>query len=334
MVERIILDVDPGIDDALAILLALRSPELKVEGLTTVSGNVDVEQCTKNALKIVEKSGEHVKVYRGYAFPFVKEYVDARDTHGEDGLGETFFGESSLQAEKEHAVDFILQSVEKYPGEIVIVALGPLTNIAAAIQKAPETMQKIKRIVLMGGTAKRHGNCSPVAEYNFWVDPDAANVVMHAGLDITMFGLDVTHRIIFTPGLREVVKQFNAELSSFVFDITQFYVDFHWEQEKTLGCVINDPLVIASLIDPSIVQAFPAHVAVETTGPAIGQSVVDFLQFNTHPSQTKVCMEVNPRQFFEIFLKRLFPNHVHEIDIVLEKEYRNEVKVYENESNY
>lgn len=323
--ERIIMDVDPGIDDSLAINLALRSPELLIEGLTVVSGNIEVEQATINTLKAVEMSGKEIKVYKGEALPLKKPYVDATDTHGQDGIGENFFPAPSGKSEDEHAVDFILRKIKDHPDEITILALGPLTNIAKAIQQDAGIMKKTKRIVLMGGSATYHGNCSPVAEYNFWVDPDAAKIVFAFGIEVTMVGLDVTHQIVFTPHLREIVNQLQTPLSKYIYDITRFYVDFHWKQERTVGCVINDPLAVAILIDPNLVRTKPALVDIETEGIAIGQSVADFDgRRNKGHCNTHVCMEVDAKAFFQLFLHRLFPEHGDQIEIGINKHYWDE----------
>lgn len=316
------MDVDPGIDDSLAIIFALFSPELMIEGLTVVSGNIEVEQATINALKAVEMSGKEVKVYKGEALPLEKNYIDATDTHGEDGIGGNFFTKPNLNYESKHAIDFILSKISTHPNEITILALGPLTNIAKAIQKDPETMRKVKRIVLMGGSALFHGNCSPVAEYNFWVDPHAAKIVFASEIEIMMVGLDVTHHIIFTPHLREIVRQLKTPLSNYIYDITQFYVDFHWKQERTIGCVINDPLAVGVLIDPDLVQTVPAFVDIETDGIAIGQSVVDFYGKRNHGKcNTQVCMQVNPKAFFQLFLHRLFPDFQKQLEIGIHKHH-------------
>lgn len=321
--ERIIMDVDPGIDDSLAILLALKSPEIMVEGITVVSGNVEVHQATKNALKAVEMAGnQETKVYKGMALPLVKEYMDATDTHGADGIGDVFFAESTFSAEEEHAVDFILDTVKNNSDdEITLLALGPLTNVAAAIEKDVETMRKLKKVVLMGGTARHQGNCSAVAEYNFWVDPHAASILFSSGIDVTMVGLDVTHQIVLTPNLRELINQFDNELAEYIVNITRFYVDFHWKQERTMGCVINDPLAVAILVDPSLVQTEDAHVDIVTEGLAEGQSLVDFDGVWTNgKTNANVCMSVDAKRFFNFFLGRLFPEHLDDIEWVLEKQ--------------
>ncbi len=320
--ERIIMDVDPGIDDSLAILFALQSPELQIEGITVVSGNVEVEQATRNALKAVEMSGKKVRVYKGMPLPLVRPYQDATDTHGVDGIGENFYPPPKTEPEKVHAVDFIIEQVKENPDELTILALGPLTNLAKAIEEDSETMRKVKRIVLMGGSATYHGNCSPVAEYNFWVDPHAAKVVFASGIEVTMVGLDVTHRIVFTPHLREIVHQLRTPLSQYVYEITRFYVDFHWKQEKTIGCVINDPLAVATLIQPELVKTRTAFVDIETEGVAMGQSVVDFEgRRNQGKWNTHVCVDVDPKAFFQLFLHRLFPEHQEQIQIGIDKHH-------------
>ncbi|MFE8699854.1 nucleoside hydrolase [Cytobacillus sp. FJAT-54145] len=317
--RKVIIDVDTGIDDSLAILLALESPEIDIVGFTTVSGNVEVNQATRNTLKTVQMTGKSVPVYKGCNLPLVKSYIDATDTHGADGLGETFYELLKYEPEEQYAVDFILQTIKENPDEITLIALGPLTNIAMAIQKDIKTLSLVKQIILMGGAARYHGNCSPVAEYNFWVDPHAAEIVFKSGLDITMVGLDVTHKIVLSPNIREIIKQFKTPLSQFIYDITQFYVDFHWKQERTIGCVINDPLVIAYLIRPDIISFNYGKVLIETEGIAVGQSVVDFSKKETN---TKIVMDVDVKEFFNIFLKRLFPNNLEEISILLEKEFK------------
>jgi len=321
--ERIIMDVDPGIDDSLAILLALRSPEIIVEGITVVSGNIEVNQGCKNALKAISMvPRKDIKVYKGNASPLVKPYINATETHGADGIGENYFEDVGMQCQEEHAVDFIVKKINKNPGEITLLAIGPLTNVAVAIQKDKNIVKNIKRIVLMGGTAKFHGNCSPVAEYNFWVDPDAAKIVFNSGIDITMIGLDVTHNIILTPNIIEVLKQLNTTISKYIVDITKFYVNFHWKQERTIGCVINDPLAVAVLIDSSMVEARKAWVDIETHGIAVGQSVVDFGGvWSQGRCNSKICMKVIPKRFFELFLHRMVPEYPEDIKLAIEKEY-------------
>lgn len=319
----IILDVDPGIDDSLAILLALKS-KLNIVGITVASGNVEVNQASKNAIKACEMAGKQVPVYKGAKLPLEKEYVDATDTHGEDGLSGMFY-EVKTEA-KDGAIDFILDMINKHPGEITLCAMGPLTNVALAIQKDKETMMKLKELVIMGGAAKIHGNCSPVAEYNFWVDPHAAKQVFQANLpNVTLAGLDVTYDILFTPNMREMVKQFGGEVAEYVHNITQFYVDFHWEQERTLGCIINDPLLVSYLIDRTVMKSYDCAIDVETEGICIGESVVGFDLAEEYqllyPYNAKMCMEVDKVKFFDIFFENIFPEHIEDYRLMKKKGY-------------
>lgn len=322
--KKVIIDCDTGIDDSLALMLALSSKEIDILGITVVSGNIEVHAATENTFQVLKLMGQtDIPVYKGESVPLVREYHDATDTHGNDGLGEIFYPRTGLQAKDGHAVDFILETINKYPGEITLVALGPMTNIAKAIRKDKDTMSKVKEFIFMGGAADFHGNCSPVAEYNFWVDPEAADEVMKSGfIKGTMVGLDVTHEIILSPNLREVINQIGGKEGKFIHDITRFYVDFHWKQERTLGCVINDPLVIAMLIDESLVECYEAFIEVETEGIAVAQTVCDRGGlFHEGKINANIAHKVSPRRFFEIFLKQLFPNAVKDIDMSLDREF-------------
>ncbi|QVK20876.1 nucleoside hydrolase [Mycoplasmatota bacterium] len=321
--KKIILDVDPGIDDSLAILLAAKS-DLNIVGITVASGNVEVNQGSINAIKALEIAGRDIPVYKGAELPLVRDYVDATDTHGPDGLSGMNYKVKGKA--NDGAIDFILDTIKENPNEVTICALGPLTNLALAIEKDIETMRKVGRIVVMGGAAKIHGNCSPVAEYNFWVDPHAAKRFFKANLpNVTVAGLDVTYDILFSPNMREMVKQFGGEVAQYVYDITQFYVDFHWEQERTLGCIINDPLLVSYLIDESIMKAYPCNIDVETEDLCIGESVVGFdvpSDFDgDYPINAKMCMEVDKVKFFDVFFKTIFPEHVADYELMKKKGY-------------
>lgn len=306
--RKVIIDCDPGIDDSLALMLALISPEIEVVGITIVSGNVHVSKGVKNALRVLKLMNSlHIPVYVGDGKPMVRELVTAEDTHGEDGLGETFMEEVLEGNIKENAVDFILNQVES--GDTSIIALGPLTNLAEAIKKHKEKFNRVQEIVLMGGAFKSHGNCSPVAEFNFWVDPHGAKYVFdNVCKSIKMVGLDVTREVILTPNYRELLNQINNKYSKFIVDITRFYVDFHWKQEKTLGCVINDPLAVAYFINRDLCKGFDAYVDIATEGISLGQSVVDVANFYNKKPNCHVLTEVNNTDFMEMFLTRLFPD--------------------------
>lgn len=314
--RKVIIDCDPGIDDALALILALSSPELEVVGITTVSGNVRADQGAKNALKVLALMGkQHIKVYVGEEEPLARELVTAQDTHGEDGLGEA--GYQDVEGEIYYgAVDFILEKAKE--GDVSIIALGPLTNLAKAIEKDINTFNKINEIVSMGGTFKSHGNCSQVAEFNYWVDPHGAKYVFdNLAVPYTMVGLDVTREIVLTPNYIELIKQIDGEIAKFIVDITRFYVDFHWKQERTLGCVINDPLAVAYFIDRSLCEGFTSYIDMVEEGPAMGQTLVDVGEFYRKKHNALVLTKVESKKFMEFFLKRIFPGNEKDIEIVL-----------------
>ena len=316
--RKVIIDCDPGIDDALAIILALKSKEIEVIGITTVSGNVESLQGAKNALKVLKLLGRlDIPVYLGESKPVKRELVTAQDTHGEDGLGETFLEEVSSEYIRENGVDFILNTL-KNDENVSIIALGPLTNLCRAIEKDSETFHRVKEIVSMGGAYKSHGNCSPVAEFNYWVDPHGAREFLKKfNGEFTMVGLDVTREIVLTPNLREMIHQFKDEIGDFIYDITRFYVDFHWEQERTLGCVINDPLAVEYFINREICEGFKAYVDIACEDISMGQSVVDVADFYKKRKNVFVLDKVNSKEFMVSFLNKIFPSHKEDIKNIL-----------------
>lgn len=316
--RKVIIDCDPGIDDALAIILALKSKEIEVVGITTVSGNVESLQGAKNALKVLKLLGRlDIPVYLGESKPIKRELVTAQDTHGEDGLGETFLEEVSSEYIRENGVDFILNTLKNHEN-VSIIALGPLTNLCRAIEKDSETFHRVKEIVSMGGAYKSHGNCSPVAEFNYWVDPHGAREFLKKfNGEFTMVGLDVTREIVLTPNLREMIHQFKDEIGDFIYDITRFYVDFHWEQERTLGCVINDPLAVEYFINRELCEGFKAYVDIACEDISMGQSVVDVADFYKKRKNVFVLDKVNSKEFMVSFLNKIFPSHKEDIKNVL-----------------
>ena len=317
--RKIIIDCDPGIDDSLAIMLALTSPEIEVLGITIVCGNSPVEMGFENAKKILKQMNRlDGPVYMGEPRPLKRDYVNALDTHGADGLGESFLPEVPGYQQEIGAVDFLSKALIKE--KVSVIALGPMTNLARLIQKAPAAFDQIEELVSMGGSFKSHGNCSPVAEYNYWCDPDAAALVydtLHQnGKMIHMIGLDVTRKIVLTPTLLEYICRLNKETGEFIRKITKFYFDFHWEWEHIIGCVINDPLAVAYFLDPDICQGFDSYVQIETEGISLGQSVVDSMDFYRKTPNTKVLTEVDVYAFFQLFLSRILGLEPEKLDIL------------------
>lgn len=311
--RKVILDCDPGIDDALALMLALSLPELEVVGITVVCGNVPVQQGALNALKILTLMNRtDIPVYVGEDRPLVRPYVDARDTHGSDGLGDAGIPAPHIGCASKDAVSFMAHTL-LHEKDVSVIALGPLTNLARLLEIHPDAFVKIRELVSMGGSYKSHGNCSPVAEYNYWCDPDAAAKVYEAyaslpalaGKKIHMVGLDVTRRIVLTPNLLEFMKRLAPSLGGTIEKITRFYMDFHWKQEGIIGCVINDPLAVAYFADPSLCMGFDTYTAVETEGISYGQTLVDAYGIWKKPCNSYVLTVTDPYRFMLLFLCRV-----------------------------
>lgn len=331
--RRVIIDCDPGIDDSLAIMLALSMEELQVEGITIVCGNSPVEMGAGNAKKVLKQMNRlDVPVFKGEPAPLKRDYVNALDTHGEDGLGESFLPAVEGYEQTQTAVEFLCKKVRSCAAEgspCSVIALGPMTNLARMIETDREAFSLIDEIVSMGGNFRSHGNCSPVAEYNYWADPDAASLVYETmaelGKEISMVGLDVTRKIVLTPDLLEYMKRLEPETGAFVQAITKFYFDFHWEWEHLIGCVINDPLAVAYFADRSICSGFDAYTAVETNGISIGQTVVDSMNFYRRPANARILTQVDVLKFFQTFFSKILNLPVEKLDL-LETLIRKEVQ--------
>ncbi|MGM9946630.1 nucleoside hydrolase [Floccifex sp.] len=300
MKRKIIIDCDPGIDDSLAIMMALSHPDIEVLGITIVAGNCPVEMGFSNAKKILKFMNRlDVPVFSGASQPLKRNYINALDTHGSDGLGESFLEEIEGYEQKEDAISFLSNTLKKE--KCSIIAIGPLTNLALLLKKDKEAYDNIEQLISMGGNYKSHGNCSPVAEYNYWCDPDAASLVYNSGKKIHMVGLDVTRKIVLTPKRLDYMKKENPRVGNFVEKITKFYFQFHLEWEHLVGCVINDPLAIAYFIDPSICSGFESFVQIETKSLSIGQSIVDDHNFYRKQANAFICTQVNEEKFFNLF---------------------------------
>ena len=312
--RKVIIDCDPGIDDSLAILLALNSDELEVLGLTITSGNVPARMGAKNALKTLQIANRlDIPVYVGEEFPLQRKLITAQDTHGEDGIGENFYDDVKGEI-LEGGVDFIIDTLKREE-KVSIIALGPLTNIAKALMKDKDGFDNLDEFVSMGGAFRIHGNCSPVAEFNYWVDPHAADYTYkHLPKKIHMVGLDVTRKIVLTPNIIEFINRIEKEKSKFITEITRFYIDFHWQQEGIIGCVINDPLAVAYFIDRNLCKGFDSYVEVVHDGVAIGQSIVDSFNFYKKEANAHVLTQTDEKAFMKMFLKRIFKGYEEIID--------------------
>lgn len=320
--ENIIIDTDPGVDDSIAILLALHSNSIKLEALTTVCGNCSLEKATKNALITLSVASRNdIPVYQGADKPLKKSLITA-NVHGENGLGNINYSSIKKTAESKYAPDFLIDTINKNPNEITIAPIGPLTNIALAVKKDASFVKNTKRLVIMGG-AEYGGNCSPVAEFNFWEDPHAAKIVFNAGFkEIVMIGLDATNKVIFTPNLREILKYIDSPISKYIYDITDYYAKAHWFEDKILGSIIFDALVTAYIIDNDVIKLKDCYVDIVTDGISEGQSVVDPNgKYNNGICNAKVAYDASPKRFFQIFFNTLFPEETETINYILNNEF-------------
>jgi inosine-uridine nucleoside N-ribohydrolase len=322
MSERVIIDTDPGIDDALAILIALRSPELQISAITTVSGNVPVEIATRNVLRILylAPSAPRIPVAQGARPPLQKQPVYTTGFHGDDGLGgldslrddsgDPRYPLSSISLSSRNAADEILFQLATTPQPLSIIALGPLTNIAAAIQKDKKTMAQAQRIVLMGGAIGVPGNITPVSEFNIYVDPMAAGIVFNAGIPLTVVGLDVTHQVKLAAGeIAAATDVRKTTVGHFLVDCTKDLLSSPSNRHKEPGLFLHDPLAVGVVIDPSFVATEPMSVDIETRGDLTeGMTVAD--RRLIHPSLKKspnadICLKVDAPRFIDFFLRRL-----------------------------
>ena len=311
-INNIILDCDPGHDDALAILLALSSPnEIECLGITTSAGNVPLELTTQNALRVLSLiNNNNINVYKGCPKPLVGELVTAENVHGESGLDTgsgTSLPEPISSYKDKHAVNFILDTLKESPiNEITLVATGPLTNLAAAFSIDPVTFRRAKRIVLMGGAGYEPGNITPAAEFNIYVDPFAAKSIFQSELEIFMFGLDVTHKMIITPPRLKNMQNSSSLVGPAVADLLTFFNAYDTKKYGWDGAPLHDPCTIAWLISPDIFQVKKMSVEIETNnGPGYGRTITDCFNVTDKKKNINAAINGNSDKFFELITERL-----------------------------
>jgi inosine-uridine nucleoside N-ribohydrolase len=264
--SKVMIDTDPGVDDAFALLLAMGSPELRIEGITAVAGNVPLELTLPNALRMVEIAGRtDIPVAAGAKVPLVRRLVTAAYAHGENGLGGAVFPEPKIRPIAEPAAEFIRQTVRKYPGEVNLITVGPLTNVATALQMDAELAGMIPRLVMMGGSLSG-GNITPAAEFNIYVDPEAARIVFQSGIPITMVGLDVTRKTSLTDNHVRQLEAGPSPASQAAAKIARNAIDHNRQQGFLVGPNMHDSLAVAAFLDPSILKFKEYYVDVEITG--------------------------------------------------------------------
>lgn len=307
MPQHILIDTDPGIDDAAAILLALASPELSLEGLTVVHGNCSTEQGTINALSILELAGaSHIPVVSGCDRPLVQPSLLAPETHGDTGLGYAQLPPPTAKPVAQHAVDFLIERIMAAPGEITLVAIGPLTNLALAIRKEPRLVTAVKDVIIMGGAIRHEGNTTPLAEFNTYVDPHAAHIVYHSGMPLTLVPLDVTYQCILLAEDVAHLQRIDSPIPPFIADATRFYMEFHDEYQQIEGCIINDPLALALTFAPELCDYEELYVDVDISGGvSMGNTFADFYRMTNNPPNMRVALGVRAREFIDLFCTRM-----------------------------
>jgi len=274
--SRVIIDTDPGVDDAFALLLAMRSPELKIEGITAVAGNVPLDLTLPNALRMVEIAGrKDIPVAAGAKAPLLRRLVTAAYAHGENGLGGAVFPEPTIKPIATPAAEFICATVRKYPGEVTLIPVGPMTNIAAALNSDPGLAPLVRGIVMMGGSLSG-GNITPAAEFNVYVDPEAARIVFQSGIPITMVGLDVTRRTSLTDEHVKVLEGTQNPVSQAAAKIARHAIDHTRERGFLVGPNMHDSLAVAAFLDPSILKWKEYYVDVETSGELTAGETVGY----------------------------------------------------------
>ena len=305
--RHILFDTDPGIDDSLAILLALASPELKVEGVSVVHGNCSVDQALTNALSILELAkAEQIPVARGFELPLVQPSLLAPETHGNTGLGYAQLPAPKIKPIAQHSVDFLIEKIMSAPGEMTLVCIGPLTNVAVAIRKEPRIVQAVKDVIIMGGAIRHQGNTTPQAEFNVYVDPHAAHIVYHSSMPITLVPLDVTYQCVLTHDDVNRLLKIKSPISTFIVDSTRFYMEFHNEYQKIAGCIINDPLALALTFAPELCDYEGHFVDVDISGGvSMGNTFADFYKMTKRPANMKVALGVRARDFIDLFMERV-----------------------------
>lgn len=306
----VVIDTDPGIDDALALMLALRSPELDVRGITVVHGNIDVEAGARNALKILQLMDRtDVPVSVGASAPLLRPLRTAPFIHGHDGLGDLLPAPEGLGPVEQFGPAFLARAVEQSTEPVTVIALGPLTNIAIALLSAPHIASRLERLVIMGGGVRTEGNTIPGAEFNLHCDPEAGAIVFRSGVPITMVGLNVTMRAILPASFSQKLGRSADPLERFVGEVTSFYAGHYRSYYGIDGCAMHDPLTVAAVIDPGVIRGEELFVDVETRGEiTAGQTVADFWETPEPRGRPNalVAVDLDSERFLSLYCDRVF----------------------------
>ncbi|SHJ21238.1 purine nucleosidase [Shimia gijangensis] len=307
--RKIIIDTDPGQDDAVAILLALSSPEdIDVLGITAVAGNVPLPLTQKNARIVCELAGRtEMKVFAGCDRPLGRDLVTAEHVHGKTGLDGPNLPDPVMPLQDQHAVDYIIDTLRAEPaGTVTLCPLGPLTNIAMAFEKAPDIMDRVQEIVLMGGGYFEGGNITPAAEFNIYVDPQAAHIVFKSGVPIVVMPLDVTHKALVTKSRNDAFRAIGSDVGIAVAQMTDFFERFDKEKYGSEGAPLHDPCVTAYLIRPDLFKGRYINVEIETHSElTMGMTVADWWGVTDRPANALFIGDIDADGFFQLLTVRL-----------------------------
>ncbi|MBW4515198.1 MAG: nucleoside hydrolase [Timaviella obliquedivisa GSE-PSE-MK23-08B] len=304
--KKIIIDCDPGVDDAIALLLAFASPELEILGIVTVAGNVSLPFTEQNARKICELAKRNdIKVYAGCPRPILRSLETARHVHGETGLQGVELPEPQMPLQSQHGIEFLIETLLQASQPITLATLGPLTNLAIALIQAPQIIPKIQEVVLMGGSTSQ-GNVTASAEFNLYVDPHAAHIVFTSGLPLTMIGLNVTHKVLTTPERLQQIRAIATPVSAAAAAMLAHYGAYDIEKYGMLGSPLHDPCVIAYLVQPELFEGRNLHVAIEITSElTMGRSIVDLWRSGQQAPNAHVIQQANDEGFYSLLIQRL-----------------------------
>lgn len=306
--QSLIIDTDPGQDDAVAILLALASPEINLLGITTVAGNVPLALTQENARKICDLAGRtDMQVFAGLDRPLVRPLVTAEHVHGRTGLDGPVLPDPETPLQEQHAVDYIIDTLRREPaGSVTLAPIGPLSNIAMAMQRAPDIIPRIRQIILMGGAYFEVGNITPAAEFNIYVDPHAAQVVFASGVPVIMMPLDVTHKALTRTDRLAALRAIGNRTGVAVAEMLEFFERFDEAKYGSDGGPLHDPCTVAWMIAPDIFSGRQCNVEIETASPlTMGMTVVDWWQVSSRPHNALVIGDLDADRFFALITERL-----------------------------
>lgn len=308
MEKKFIIDTDTATDDAVALIMAIKNPDIKIEAITVVAGNVELEKGVRNALYTIALCNDNIPIYAGIGKPIIRPLETAYQVHGSDGLGEVGVKDTHLKLEKDHAVHAIIQKINEQPNEITLVCLAPLTNIAIALQIDPSLSKKVKECIVMGGIGQGRGNITPIAEYNMWADPESAKIVFESGMPIKMVGWDISRKYALLENDDcEQIRKIDSPLAHFALDIQQIRKTFTKNVANIDGFDLPDPIAMAVAIDSSVAtEVKKAYVTILTNNDfSRGQTAIDYIGATGNEPNASVVLQADRSKFIKMLHEAL-----------------------------